>query len=91
MLIILVFLIPPFFLQAGPTGQIVYPLKDHQKVAIMRNVEKMLVEALQDPNEVGPLLRALVLGRYTDWTRNACKEWMKGIVMCGPLYYEAVE
>jgi hypoxia-inducible factor 1-alpha inhibitor (HIF hydroxylase) len=52
--------------QAGPTGQIVYPLKDHQKVAIMRNVEKMLVEALQDPHEVGPLLRALVLGRYTD-------------------------
>lgn len=65
---ILVFLISPIliFLQAGPTGQIVYPLKDHQKVAIMRNVEKMLVEALQDPHEVGPLLRALVLGRYTD-------------------------
>ncbi|PSN40687.1 Hypoxia-inducible factor 1-alpha inhibitor [Blattella germanica] len=55
-----------FWYKAGPTGQIVYPLKDHQKVAIMRNVEKMLVEALQDPQEVGPLLRALVLGRYTD-------------------------
>ncbi|KDR18274.1 hypoxia-inducible factor 1-alpha inhibitor-like [Zootermopsis nevadensis] len=55
-----------FWYKAGPTGQIVYPLKDHQKVAIMRNVEKMLVEALQDPHEVGPLLRALVLGRYTD-------------------------
>jgi len=55
-----------FWYKAGPTGQIVYPLKDHQKVAIMRNVEKMLLEALQDPHEVGPLLRALVLGRYTE-------------------------
>lgn len=32
----------------------------------MRNIEKMLLEALQDPREVGPLLRALVLGRYTE-------------------------
>ncbi|KAK7862279.1 hypothetical protein R5R35_006647 [Gryllus longicercus] len=54
-----------FWYKAGPTGQIVYPLQGHQKVAIMRNVEKMLVEALQDPQELGPLLRALVLGRYT--------------------------
>lgn len=53
-------------LKAGPTGQISYPLKDHQKVAIMRNIEKMLLEALQDSREVGPLLRALVLGRYTE-------------------------
>lgn len=51
--------------KAGPTGEIVYPLKGHQKVAIMRNVEKMLLEALQDPKEVGPLLNTLVLGRYT--------------------------
>ncbi|XP_054263777.1 hypoxia-inducible factor 1-alpha inhibitor-like isoform X2 [Macrosteles quadrilineatus] len=55
-----------FWYKAGPTGQIVYPLKGNQKVAIMRNVEKMLVEALHDPNEVGPLLRALVQGRYSD-------------------------
>lgn len=67
-------------MQAGPTGQIVYPLKDHQKVAIMRNVEKMLLEALQDPHEVGPLLRALVLGRYTEWTINVYKEWLQ--VVC---------
>ena len=31
----------------------------------MRNVEKMLLEALREPAEVGPLLRSLVLGRYT--------------------------
>lgn len=31
----------------------------------MRNVEKMLLEALKDPAEVGPLLRSLVIGRYT--------------------------
>lgn len=55
-----------FWYKTGPTGQIVYPLQGHQKVAIMRNVEKMLLEALQNPQEVGPLLRALVLGRYTD-------------------------
>lgn len=55
-----------FWYKAGPTGQISYPLKDHQKVAIMRNIEKMLLEALQDSREVGPLLRALVLGRYTE-------------------------
>ncbi|XP_071455376.1 hypoxia-inducible factor 1-alpha inhibitor-like [Hetaerina americana] len=54
-----------FWYKAGPMGQITYPLKGHQKVAIMRNVEKMLLEALQDSNQVGPLLRALVLGRYT--------------------------
>ncbi|XP_046989276.1 hypoxia-inducible factor 1-alpha inhibitor-like [Schistocerca americana] len=55
-----------FWFKAGPTGQITYPLKGHQKVAVMRNVEKMLIEALQNTQEVGPLLRALVLGRYTD-------------------------
>lgn len=31
----------------------------------MRNVEKMLLEALKEPAEVGSLLRSLVLGRYT--------------------------
>ncbi|XP_063237631.1 hypoxia-inducible factor 1-alpha inhibitor-like isoform X2 [Bacillus rossius redtenbacheri] len=55
-----------FWYKAGPTGSVTYPLKDHQKVAIMRNVEKMLVEALHDQEQVGPLLRALVLGRYTE-------------------------
>lgn len=52
-------------MQGGPTEKIEYPLKPRQKLAIMRNVEKMLLEALREPAEVGPLLRALVLGRYT--------------------------
>ncbi|KAL1139713.1 hypothetical protein AAG570_006691 [Ranatra chinensis] len=55
-----------FWYKAGPTEKIEYPLKGYQKVAIMRNVEKMLLEALHDPQELGPLLRALVLGRYTE-------------------------
>lgn len=43
------------FLQGAPTPRrIEYPLKAHQKVAIMRNIEKMLGEALGDPHEVGP-------------------------------------
>ncbi|RZF37054.1 hypothetical protein LSTR_LSTR012397 [Laodelphax striatellus] len=55
-----------FWYKAGSTGQVTYPLKGYQKVAIMRNVEKMLVEVLHDPKEVAPLLRSLVLGRYTE-------------------------
>lgn len=31
----------------------------------MRNVEKMLAEALHDPNEVGTMLKTIVLGRYS--------------------------
>lgn len=34
-------------------------------MVIMRNVEKMLAEALHDPNEVGAMLKSIVLGRYT--------------------------
>ncbi|EEB16154.1 Hypoxia-inducible factor 1 alpha inhibitor, putative [Pediculus humanus corporis] len=55
-----------FWYKAGPTGPITYPLKSRQKVAIMRNVEKMVINALADPREVGPLFRALVLGRYAE-------------------------
>lgn len=55
-----------FWFRARPTGQITYPLRDDQKMAIIRNIEKMLVEALKEPEEVGPMLRALVLGRYID-------------------------
>jgi len=53
-------------LQANPKEPIIYPLKGSQKVAIMRSIEKILKEALKDPDEVGPLLRTLVLGRYTE-------------------------
>lgn len=39
--------------QGAPTPKrIEYPLKAHQKVAIMRNIEKMLGEALGNPHEV---------------------------------------
>ena len=52
-------------MQGGPTEKVEYPLIPRQKLAVMRNVEKMLLEALQDPKELGPLLRSLVVGRYT--------------------------
>lgn len=55
-----------FLVKAARTEQVVYPLKDYQKVAIMRNVEKMLGEALRDTNEIGPLLRTIVDGRFED-------------------------
>ena len=45
-------------------GEVKYPIKGYQKVAIMRNVEKMLAEAMQDPEEVGPLLKTMVEGRF---------------------------
>lgn len=45
-------------------GKIEYPLQGYQKMVIMRNVEKMLAEALHDPNEVGTMLKTIVCGRY---------------------------
>lgn len=38
--------------QAAPTMKVVYPLTAGQKVAIMRNIEKMIAEALNDNTEV---------------------------------------
>ena len=32
--------------------KIEYPLKPHQKVAMSRNIEKMILQALNDPEEV---------------------------------------
>lgn len=44
------------YVQGAPTPKrIEYPLRAHQKVAIMRNIEKMLGEALGDPHEVNAL------------------------------------
>ncbi|XP_076440326.1 hypoxia-inducible factor 1-alpha inhibitor-like isoform X2 [Babylonia areolata] len=54
-----------FWYKSGPTDKIVYPLKAHQKVAMMRNIEKMITEALSNPAEVPPMFRDMVLGRYT--------------------------
>jgi hypothetical protein len=44
-----------FLFQSGPTEKIVYPLKAHQKVAMMRNIEKMIADALGNPEEVSCL------------------------------------
>ena len=38
--------------QSGPVEKIVYPLKPNQKVAMMRNIEKMITDALNNPEEV---------------------------------------
>ncbi|KAG3290087.1 HIF1AN-containing [Ictidomys tridecemlineatus] len=47
-----------FWCKGAPTPKrIEYPLKAHQKVAIMRNIEKML-------GEVGPLLNTMIKGPY---------------------------
>ncbi|XP_067927867.1 hypoxia-inducible factor 1-alpha inhibitor-like [Watersipora subatra] len=54
-----------FWYKAGPTGKIEYPLKAHQKVAMMRNIEKMITEALNNYDEVAPFMQSMVLGRYT--------------------------
>lgn len=43
------------FFQSAPTGKIEYPLKPQQKVAIMRNIEKMITEALNQTEEVSEL------------------------------------
>nr|CAI5821854.1 unnamed protein product [Callosobruchus analis] len=77
-----------FWYKGGPSC-LEYPLKDHQKVSIMRNVEKMLLEVLQDPKEVGPLLRTILMGRYVDvqsfetmdyWVRSKIKKYAKTIL-----------
>lgn len=48
------------YLQAGPTGKIEYPLKAHQKVAMMRNIEKMITEALNNHDEVSIYRRSSI-------------------------------
>ncbi|XP_065826550.1 hypoxia-inducible factor 1-alpha inhibitor-like [Oscarella lobularis] len=59
-----------FWYRAGPSPkEIKWPLSVEQKVAVTRNIEKMLHEALKDPNEVRHVLRMIVDGRYsaTNW------------------------
>ncbi|PFX14346.1 hypoxia-inducible factor 1-alpha inhibitor-like [Stylophora pistillata] len=61
-----------FWYKAGPTpSQISYPLTSQQKVAVMRNIERMLGEALGDQNQIGPLLNCIVNGRYTETNEDA--------------------
>ncbi|XP_013385380.1 hypoxia-inducible factor 1-alpha inhibitor-like [Lingula anatina] len=54
-----------FWYKSGPTGKIEYPLKPQQKMAMMRNIEKMITEALNSSEEVPPFMQNMVLGRYT--------------------------
>eukprot|EP01135_Chromosphaera_perkinsii_P001324 Nk52_evm51s164 gene=Nk52_evmTU51s164 len=54
-----------FLCKPGPTPErIAYPLTSSQKLAIRRNIEKMLRQALGNPNEVGEFLHDLVDGRF---------------------------
>ncbi|XP_014677092.1 PREDICTED: hypoxia-inducible factor 1-alpha inhibitor-like [Priapulus caudatus] len=53
-----------FWYKGGTVDKIEYPLSIQQKVAIMRNIEKMLLEALHDPDQMAPLLCDIVKGRY---------------------------
>lgn len=54
-----------FWYKAGATAKIEYPLKAQQKVAMMRNIEKMITEALNNQDEVPAFMQSMVLGRYT--------------------------
>lgn len=45
-------LISLFTTQAGPIGNVVYPLSPQQKVSMMRNLEKMIHQALNNTDEV---------------------------------------
>jgi hypothetical protein len=67
-------LIPCFFSQSGPLTKVEYPLKPQQKVAMMRNLEKMVTETLGEPTEVGPLFEVMVLGRYVQVKKAGCSE-----------------
>ncbi|KJE91396.1 hypoxia-inducible factor 1 [Capsaspora owczarzaki ATCC 30864] len=53
-----------FWYLVGPP-EIAHPLTYQQKISVMRNIEKMLGEALGDPTQLSSLLSDLVLGRYT--------------------------
>ncbi|XP_064614715.1 hypoxia-inducible factor 1-alpha inhibitor-like [Liolophura sinensis] len=53
-----------FWYKGGATTKVEYPLKPQQKVAVMRNIEKMITEALNDHQEVAPFMQTMVLGRY---------------------------
>ncbi|KAL4239511.1 Hypoxia-inducible factor 1-alpha inhibitor [Mactra antiquata] len=54
-----------FWYMAGTPEKVTHPLTAQQKVAMTRNIEKMILQALSDPEEVPPFMRMLVVGRYT--------------------------
>lgn len=55
-----------FWYKAGPIGNVVYPLSPQQKVSMMRNLEKMIHQALNNTDEIPEFMQNMVLGRYTD-------------------------
>lgn len=55
-----------FWYKTGIVDKIEYPLPGSHKLTIMRNIEKMIGEALRDPTEIAPFMQTMVLGRYTD-------------------------
>lgn len=54
-----------FWYMAGSSDKVEHPLTPQQKMAMTRNVEKMILQALNDPDEVPQFMKMLVLGRYT--------------------------
>ncbi|XP_060075232.1 hypoxia-inducible factor 1-alpha inhibitor-like [Ylistrum balloti] len=54
-----------FWYKAGQAEKIEYPLKPQQKVAMMRNIEKMIHQALNNPSEMPEFMSSMTLGRYT--------------------------
>ena len=56
-----------FYFQTGPVSGIEYPLTGSQKLTIMRNIEKMIGEALKEPADIAPFMQTMVLGRYTEF------------------------
>jgi len=53
-----------FWYKAAANSPIEYPLKSRQKVAMVRNIEKMLLEALQDQQDLSTVLHWVVDGRF---------------------------
>ncbi|ESN96481.1 hypothetical protein HELRODRAFT_189263 [Helobdella robusta] len=53
-----------FWYKAAPVGNITYPLTAVQLMAMMRNTEKMILEALKDYKQVDIFWNMLAAGRY---------------------------
>ena len=55
-----------FWYKPGPQQlqEVKLPLSAKQKVSMMRNIEKMVQEALREPSEIDEVLCNIVHGRY---------------------------
>ncbi|GFO38263.1 hypoxia-inducible factor 1-alpha inhibitor [Plakobranchus ocellatus] len=51
-----------FWFKAAPTEKVVYPLNAGQKVAIMRNIEKMIADTLKDNKNMPHFMKTMVQG-----------------------------